>query len=155
MANKIRILVIGKAHDKMFVSAIAEYEKRLATHLKVQWIITPPKTEATNLMSIASESNTILASLKEAEFVILLDEHGESMTSPKFSKTLTDAMANNKNVALIIGGAYGVSDELKVRANAVVSFGRMVLPHQLMRLVLIEQLYRAVSIYNGSGYHHD
>ncbi len=155
MANKIRILVIGKAHDKMFANAISEYEKRLAPHLKVQWIITPPKTEATSLLTVTSESNTMLASLKEAEFVILLDEHGEPMTSPKFSKTLTDAMANYKDVAFIIGGAYGVSDELKARANAVVSFGKMVLPHQLMRLVLIEQLYRAVSIHNGSEYHHD
>lgn len=155
MANKVRILVIGKAHDKMFAGAISEYEKRLAPHLRVQWIITPPKTEATSLLTVASESNTILASLKEAEFVILLDEHGEQMTSPKFSKTLADAMANYKDVAFVIGGAYGVSSALKARASVVVSFGRMVFPHQLMRLILIEQLYRAASINSGSGYHHD
>lgn len=154
MANKVRILAVGKAHDKMLSGAILEYEKRLLPVLKVKWLITPPKTEATNLMTVASESNTMLESLKEAEYVILLDETGMQMTSPEFSKMLTGAMASHKDVALIIGGAYGVSDTLKKRADIVVSFGRMVLPHQLMRLVLVEQLYRAMSIQNGRGYHH-
>lgn len=155
MANKVRILVIGKAHDKLFANAIVEYEKRLLPHLKVQWIIAPPKTEATTQAAVASEGNIILANLKEAEFVILLDEHGEQMTSPKFSQTLTAALTTSKDVSIIIGGAYGVSDVLKARANVMLAFGRMVMPHQLMRLVLIEQLYRAVSIKNGNSYHHD
>ena len=77
------------------------------------------------------------------------------MTSPKFSQTLTAALTTSKDVSIIISGAYGVSDALKARANMVLAFGRMVMPHQLMRLVLIEQLYRAVSIKNGNSYHHD
>ena len=113
MANKIRILIIGKAHDKTLMSAISEYEKRLKPYLGVGWQIIPPKTEATSIATVASESNIMLATLKEAEYVILLDELGTQMTSPEFSKKLTDSMASHKDITFIIGGAYGVSDALK------------------------------------------
>jgi 23S rRNA (pseudouridine1915-N3)-methyltransferase len=155
MANKIRIITTGKAHDKLLEGAIAEYTKRLAPHLKVEWKILPPKLEAADLPTIASESNATLGILKDAEKVILLDETGTLMTSPQFSDTLAKCLAEAKDVSLIIGGAYGVSEELKKRANYTVAFGRIVLPHQLMRLVLVEQVYRAVMIQKGSAYHHD
>ncbi|MEI7631743.1 MAG: 23S rRNA (pseudouridine(1915)-N(3))-methyltransferase RlmH [bacterium] len=155
MANKVRIIVVGKAHDKLFLAAISEYEKRINPYLKIQWLIIPPKTEATIVQTVTSESNYILANLKEAEYVFLLDEHGTQMTSTEFSASLTSALSVSKDVAFVIGGAYGVSETLKNRANKIVSFGKMVMPHQLMRLVLAEQLYRSISIQNGTGYHHD
>lgn len=155
MANKIRIITTGKLHDKLFEAAILEYTKRLSPYVKIEWKILPPKTEATILQTIASESNATLACLKEAEKVILLDEHGTQFSSIEFSNLLLTSLATAKDVSLVIGGAYGVSDQLKARANTIISFGKMVLPHQLMRVVLIEQLYRSFMIAKGSDYHHD
>jgi 23S rRNA (pseudouridine1915-N3)-methyltransferase len=154
MARKISILVTGKSHDQNLRAAIEEYEKRLAPYLAVHWQILPPKNEATSSQSVASECKATLRSLKEAEYVILLDETGPALSSEQFSELVMGTLGTQKDVAIIIGGAYGVSDEVKKRANATVSFGKMVLPHQIMRLVLIEQLYRAVSIHNGNDYHH-
>lgn len=155
MANKLKIITTGKAHDKLLEGAILEYTKRLKPYIQLEWKILPPKTEATTLPVATSESNTTLATLKDAEKVILLDETGTQMTSHEFSKTLMDTLATAKDVSIIIGGAYGVSDDLKKRADYTIAFGKMVLPHQLMRLVLTEQIYRAFMIVKGSGYHHD
>lgn len=155
MAKKIRIISVGKAHDPLFKAGIAAYEKRLSFSMPIEWTLVPPKTEATTTASIASESNSILRTLKEAEYVILLDETGTVLSSPEFSNHLFLALETRKDVCLVIGGAYGVSEDVKKRASFVLSFGKMVFPHQLMRLILCEQLYRAVSIRSSNGYHHD
>ena len=153
MAHKIRIISVGKAHDANVRAAIEEYEKRLLP-LKIEWEILPPKTEATSGETIASESKTILKNLKQAEYVFVLDERGTQQTSEVFSAQLTQVLATNKNVTIVIGGAYGVTSEVRERAQTVLSLSKMVLPHQLVRLLLIEQLYRAISISAGSKYHH-
>jgi len=155
MANKIRIITTGKPHDKLFEAAILEYTKRLSPYIKLEWKTLPPKTEATILQTITSEGNATLACLKEAEKVILLDERGEQFTSNEFSTVVTENLATAKDLSIIIGGAYGASSQLKARADVIVSFGKMVLPHQLMRVVLVEQLYRSFMIAKGSDYHHD
>lgn len=155
MARLIRIISVGKAHDALLAAKIAEYEKRLKAHTRIEWVYIPPRTEAMRSASIASESQSILQTLKDAEYAILLDETGKQYTSPQFSKELMDALSTNKDVSVIIGGAYGVDEHVKERANSTVSFGAMVLPHQLMRVVLAEQLYRAFMIKMGSDYHHD
>ena len=153
MANKIRIITVGKAHDAKLREAIADYEQRLAP-TKVVWHVLPPKTEASVAETIASESYAIASTLKEAEYIVVLDERGETLTSEAFSAKIISALATHKDFSFVIGGAYGVNDAVRKRANLVVCFGKMVFPHQLMRLMLIEQLYRAASIANGSKYHH-
>jgi 23S rRNA (pseudouridine1915-N3)-methyltransferase len=153
MANKVRIISVGKPHDAKFKVAIEDYQQRLRP-LKLEWKILPPKTEATLADTVASETHSILQTLKPAEYVFLLDERGATMTSELFSSTLATALATYKDVSFVIGGAYGVSDQLRDRANTVLAFGPMVMPHQLVRLVLTEQLYRAVSIAAGTKYHH-
>ena len=115
MANKIRIITIGKAHDAKLREAIADYEQRLVP-TKVEWHVLPPKTEATVAETITSESNTILSSLKEAEYVCLLDEQGKNVTSEEFSGIILSSLATHKNVCCIIGGAYGVNDSVKAMA---------------------------------------
>lgn len=155
MANKLRILSVGKAHDALFKEAIAMYQKRLSANIPIEWVLLAPKTEATRPLSIASESNSIGKSLKEAEYIFLFDEKGTTYSSVQFSSLLFEALKNNKDVAIIIGGAYGVNEAVYTRANKVISFGPMVFPHQLVRVMVMEQLYRAVSIALGNGYHHD
>jgi 23S rRNA (pseudouridine1915-N3)-methyltransferase len=154
MANKLRIISVGKVHDAQLKEAIAMYQKRLSASIPVEWVLLAPKTEATRPLGIASESNSILRTLKEAEFVILFDEKGEQYTSDQFSDALFTGLRKHKDAALIIGGAYGVNDEVKKRAHHIVSFGAMVFPHQLVRLMVIEQLYRAACIQLDNGYHH-
>ena len=155
VAQTIRILSVGKAHDPLFAGAIAEYQKRLSPYVKISWELIAPKPEATRSLGVASESQRIIKSLKEAEYVILLDETGKHATSPEFSSTLFGALETHKYVCIIIGGAFGVDESVRKRANYTLSFGSMVFPHQLVRLMLIEQLYRAASIRIGNGYHHD
>lgn len=154
MAKTIRIISVGKVHDPKFRDAIAYYETCLSSTYRLVWNIIPPKTEANRANSVASESNNIIQTLKEAEYVYLLDETGKEPTSEQFSTSLQTAMATQKDVSFIIGGAFGVDETVKKRANEIISFGKMVMPHQLVRLVLCEQLFRAVSIANGSDYHH-
>jgi 23S rRNA (pseudouridine1915-N3)-methyltransferase len=154
MARKINIITVGKSHDAFLVDAIALYKKRLHAHFRVDWCLLPPKQEATIADSIASESNTILRTLEKAEYVIVCDERGEAVSSEKFSKMVFDALASCNNIYFVIGGAHGVDEHVRARANKIISFGSMVLPHQLMRLVLIEQLYRAATIASGGSYHH-
>ena len=153
MAHKVRIFTVGKAHDPKLRAAIEDYEVRLRP-LHIEWKILPPKTEATLGNTIASESYSIMQTLKQAEYVFLLDERGKQMSSEQFSEDFMHVLATHKDVCFIIGGAYGVSDQLRERANQVLAFGKMVMPHQLVRLVLIEQIYRATTIAAGSQYHH-
>jgi 23S rRNA (pseudouridine1915-N3)-methyltransferase len=156
MAKTIKVISVGKVHDPKLRDAISYYETCASSIFRIDWhFIAPSKTEANHRASaVASESKVIVRTLKEAEYVMLLDEHGKQFTSEQFSKELFGAMETFKDVAVIIGGAFGVDESVKARANCIVSFGSMVLPHQLMRLVLCEQIYRATTIQNGSSYHH-
>ncbi len=154
MARKIHIVSVGKAHDAHLVDAILLYQKRLHPHFKVEWLLLSPKQEATIKKGVTSESNSILRTLENAEYVFLCDELGAMPTSEKFSQLVYTALASYKHVYFVIGGAHGVDQRVQGRADFVLSFGKMVLPHQLMRLVLTEQLYRAATINAGTGYHH-
>ena len=120
MANKIRIITVGKAHDAKLREAIADYEQRLAP-TKVVWHVLPPKTEASVAETIASESYAIASTLKEAEYIVVLDERGETLTSEAFSAKIISALATHKDFSFVIGGAYGVNDAVRKRANLVVS----------------------------------
>ena len=91
---------------------------------------------------------------KPSEYVILLDERGENISSPELSERLSSAFTSGKQVTIIIGGAYGVSEEVRKRADFVWSVSNLVFPHELMRILLSEQIYRAQEIYRGSKYHH-
>ena len=101
------------------------------------------------------ESQRILSKLRPTDTVILLDEMGTQFDSTALARTLDQLFTNGKSVVFVIGGAYGVSDELRSRADTVWSLSPLVFPHQLVRLILIEQLYRAQSIANGGRYHHE
>ncbi|MBQ3275295.1 23S rRNA (pseudouridine(1915)-N(3))-methyltransferase RlmH [Candidatus Saccharibacteria bacterium] len=89
------------------------------------------------------------------DFVIVTDERGKVLTSPEFSETLEKAFSSSRDVKIIIGGAYGVSEEVREKADLVWSFSRLVFPHMIARLIVAEQIYRAQEIAKGSGYHHE
>ena len=144
----IKIIAVGKKHDADLVVAISSYEKRLKQPFSVSWVILPNSSKSTN-EARQDESETILKRLDANDYVLLLDERGVMITSEVFSSEL-----QNQNVVIIIGGAFGVDDNLRRRADKVVALSGMVFPHQLVRLILIEQIYRAQAIVTGHPYHH-
>ena len=101
------------------------------------------------------ETQRILAKIKPSDFVILLDERGKNISSPELAKMLSNGFVNSQNFVIVIGGAFGVSEELRQRANFVWSLSKLVFPHQIVRLILVEQIYRAQEISSGGKYHHE
>lgn len=145
----INIIAVGKKHDPNITDAINDYEKRLRAPFEVKWVLLPYSAKNGD-EARQDESERIISQLRPADFVVLLDERGQDLSSPDFSALLT----SQQNIVIIIGGAYGVNDELRQRADRVISLSAMVFPHQLVRLILIEQIYRAQAIATNHPYHH-
>lgn len=145
---KILIISPGKAHDRTVAEGIAEYQKRLSTRLPVEWAFPTVGTKD-------AEGAAIMKLIKEGDVVVLLDERGKDIDTPGLA-SLIDAQtqAATKRLVAIIGGAFGVSDAVAARADRTLKLSLLVFPHMLVRLILIEQLYRAVSILDGGKYHH-
>lgn len=114
-----------------------------------------PHSSLTGVSARQEESERILSRLKDDEFVVLLDERGKLLDSPTLSKALLEPLEKSQPVTMIIGGAYGVTDAVHTRVDLVWSLSPLVFPHQLVRLLLIEQLYRAQEIARGGHYHHE
>ena len=146
----ITILAVGKKTDGDLINAIESYQKRLRAPFNVKWLSIPYSAKD-GVAARQDESERLLTHIKPSDYVILLDERGQQMASPEFSQ----ALSCRGDTIIIIGGAYGVNDELRQRADRMVSLSKMVFPHQLVRLILIEQIYRAQAIYNHHPYHHE
>ena len=150
----IRIVAVGKRHEAWVEAGIERYEKRLKKPYDVEWVFLPhSQFEADRARQ--EESERILLRLKSDDFVILLDERGKNIDSPALSSLLEVELSHSRQVVVIIGGAYGVDDRIRERANFIWSLSKLVFPHQLVRLVLTEQLYRAQEIARGGAYHHE
>ena len=149
----IRIIAIGQKHDPWLTSAIERYQKRLRTPWDVKWELLP-HSQFDGVMARQEESGRILSRLGPQDQVILLDEKGRQFDSPSLSTSLEDSFLHAKSIVFVIGGAYGVDETIHQRANLVWSLSKLVFPHQLVRLILIEQLYRAEQISRNTGYHH-
>ncbi len=149
----IKIICIGKKHEAIYEPAIAHFEARLKHHTKLVWSILPHSAHDGELAR-KEESKNILAVVKPSEFVILLDEKGTSSTTPELASIIDRSQYSSQDICIVIGGAYGVDETVSSRANCTISYGKAVFPHQLIRLMVAEQLYRAYSILAGSSYHH-
>lgn len=149
----IRILAIGKKHEAWIEASITRYQTRLRAPWDVQWELLPHSSRDGD-QARQEESERLLARIESDEYVILLDETGILRDSPTLATYLDRLFTESRSIVVIIGGAYGVDDQLMNRANLTLSLSPLVFPHQLVRLILIEQLYRAQEITRGSGYHH-
>jgi len=146
---KIIIISVGKKHDKNLEAAIAEYEKRLRPFCELSWELIPTS-------DIATESAAIVKRCEAVDFVALLDERGMQFSSGDLAASIERSQNNSiKSMAIVIGGAYGVNRDVVLRANVSLCLSRLVLPHQIVRLIIVEQLYRAYSILAGKNYHHE
>lgn len=148
----IKIIAVGKKHEKWVADGIDRYESRLRKPWDVSWVYLPHSSLAEE-QARAEESQRILSKVAPGDYLILLDERGKNLSSPELSALLNSNLGY-KPVTLVIGGAYGVDDSVRRRANTVWSLSRLVFPHQLVRLLLTEQIYRAGEIANNRPYHH-
>jgi 23S rRNA (pseudouridine1915-N3)-methyltransferase len=155
---KIQLWSVGKPHESFVKEGIEIFTKRISNYYNIEWKIIPmPKNagimEATILK--IKEGETILAALQKDDYLILLDERGKSFTSEALAKFIEQRAGESlKNVIFLIGGAFGVSEQVMQRANFKWSLSNLVFPHQLVRLILAEQIYRACSIARNEQYHH-
>ena len=156
---KITLAVIGKTEVGFVRQGIEEYVKRLQ-HYSSFDIRYVGDVKGTRNMSEAqqktAEGKALLATLDPGDHVVLLDEHGTERTSVEFSQWLQRRMASgSKRLVLVVGGPYGFSPEVYDRANEKISLSKMTFPHELVRLVFVEQLYRAFTILRHEPYHHE
>ncbi len=156
----ISIITVGKLKEKYLKQGIQEYVKRLQPYAKIEIIEVPDEKAPENLSEAEmqqvkqKEGERILQKISPDSHVIALAIEGKQETSEQFAKTLDNLATYGKSkVAFVIGGSLGLSDEVMKRADSSMSFSKMTFPHQLMRLVLVEQVYRAFRINRGEPYH--
>jgi 23S rRNA (pseudouridine1915-N3)-methyltransferase len=156
---KITLIVVGKTDKKYILEGIAEYEKRLSHYSKFEVKVIPDvknsKSMAANVQ-MQKEGELILGAIRSSNEIILLDERGSEFSSVEFSKFIEKkAIAGQREISFIIGGPYGFSPEVKSAATAVISLSRLTFSHQIVRLIFMEQIYRAMTIIKGEPYHHE
>ena len=156
----ISVVSVGKIKEKYMVSGIAEYSKRLSKYCKLKLIEVPDEKAPENLsekdMDIVKkkEGERILSKIKENTYVVTLEIEGKQMTSEGFAKKIDDLMTQGvSDITFVIGGSLGLSDEVMARSDFKLSFSKMTFPHQLMKMVLLEQVYRGWRIIRGEPYH--
>ena len=156
---KIRVLAIGKTDDKNLVKMVAEYEKRLKRYVRFELEILPDIKAVKNLSKEEQkgrEAELFLKKLQPSETVFLLDEHGKELRSVEFAKFMQQKMNSGiKSLNLLIGGPYGFATILHERAQGKLSLSKMTFSHQMIRLFLIEQIYRAFTILKNEPYLHE
>ena len=154
---KISLLVIGKTTDPRLVSLIDEYQQRLKHYAPFELVVIPDIKNAKSLTQDqlkAAEGEAILAKVGTTD-VVLLDEHGSEYRSVDFAEWVQKKMGSGRDLSLVIGGAYGFSPAVYQRANGKLSLSQMTFSHQMIRLMAIEQIYRAMTILRGEPYHHE
>ena len=155
---KIKLLAIGKTDHKSIKSLIEEYSKRLNHYIKFELLIIPDIKNSKNLseeQQKQKEGELILSKIGNFDELVLLDENGKDFTSIGYSKYLQKKMNSGvKNLVFVIGGPYGFSEEVYSRAKEKISLSRMTFSHQMIRIFIIEQIYRGFTILRNEPYHH-
>ena len=146
----IKIICVGKIKEKYFDLAIKEYQKRISRYTKLE-IIELPDYNYDVVKTKNEEGKNILSKIKEKDYVITLEVEGKHMTSKELSCFIDKNISNN--VTFVIGGSNGISEEVKRRSDYSLSFSSLTFPHQLFRIILLEQIYRSFKIINNESYH--
>jgi 23S rRNA (pseudouridine1915-N3)-methyltransferase len=147
------LLSVGKRHDPALVTAIEDFTARLDREVDTSWHFIKP-SGADEPTARRVESLAVLAYVKDDDFIVLCDERGQQLDSEALAVLYDGWLGRYQRIVWVIGGAYGVDEPLRRRANATIALSRLVFPHQLVRLVLVEQLYRARMITKNHPYHH-
>lgn len=146
----IKIICVGKIKEKYFIDALKEYQKRISKYTKLQ-IMELPDYNYDVIKTKNEEGKNILSKIKTSDFVITLEVEGKQLDSKELSCFIDKNISNN--ITFVIGGSNGLSKEVLDRSNYSLSFSNLTFPHQLFRIILLEQLYRSFKIINNESYH--
>ena len=145
----IKIICVGKIKEKFFVEAIKEYQKRITKYTKIEIIEVSDEQNNT----LEKEKENILKVLNQKDYIVTLEIEGNSLTSIELSKKIEQTLSINPNITFIIGGSEGLHNDIKKLSNYKLSFSKLTFPHQLFRIILLEQIYRSYKIINNETYH--
>ncbi|MBO5182842.1 MAG: 23S rRNA (pseudouridine(1915)-N(3))-methyltransferase RlmH [Bacilli bacterium] len=148
----IKIICVGKIKEKYLVDAIKEYLKRLSKYTKVN-IIEVPDENFDIKKTLIKEKDSILKYIDEKDYIITLDIEGKNISSIELAEKIKNIQINYSDICFIIGGSYGLHKDIKEKSNYSLSFSKMTFPHQLFRVMLLEQIYRTYKINNNESYH--
>ena len=149
----IKIITVGSLKEKYLKDAIEEYTKRIKRYTNLEIIEVKDEGLVEESKAIFLEGEKIKKNISDKDYIITLEIEGKEFDSVEFSKKIDQIQIENSNITFIIGGSYGLSDELKSKSKLNLSFSKMTFPHQLFRVMLLEQIYRAYKIINNEKYH--
>lgn len=155
---KIKLIMIGKTTGDLYIDAIDDYTNRIKHYNNFSIHVIPGLKNTKKLsqeQQKQAEGELIIKELTAQDTVILLDERGKEYRSMEFAKWLENKQLTAQNIVFVIGGPYGFSDSIHKRANEKISLSKMTFSHQMVRLIFVEQLYRACTIIKGESYHHE
>ena len=149
----IKIICVGKIKEKYLVDAINEYMKRLSKYAKINIIEVNDFDNPNKDIVLMKEKELIKKYIDERDYVITLEIDGNMLSSEELANKIDNILISNSNITFIIGGSYGLHEDIKKRSNYKLSFSKLTFPHQLFRVNLLEQLYRTYKINNNESYH--
>ena len=149
----IKIVCIGKIKEKFFTDAIEEYKKRISKYTKLEIIELSDFDNPNKEIVLEKEKELILKNINSKDYIITLEIEGNMLNSIEFKDKIDKTLLQYSNITFVIGGSYGLSSEIKNLSNYKLSFSKMTFPHQLFRVILLEQIYRSYKILNNESYH--
>ena len=149
----IKIITVGSLKEKYLKEAVEEYSKRLRKYTDIEMIEIKDEGLLPPLQAMEKEGKKIKKHLSEKDYIITLEIEGKELSSEELAKKLEDIQMINSNITFIIGGSYGIEKSIKEKAKFHLSFSKLTFPHQLFRVLLLEQIYRAFKIMNHESYH--
>lgn len=150
---KITIITVGTIKEHYLKEAIEDYKKRISKYTNIEIIEIKDEGLVEKEKTLQIEAERILKHLKDKEYVITMEIEGKELTSEEFAKKIETIKLESSNIVFIIGGSYGLSEKIKEKAKLHLSFSKMTFPHQLFRVILLEQIYRSCKINNNESYH--
>jgi 23S rRNA (pseudouridine1915-N3)-methyltransferase len=153
---KFEFYFIGKTTEKYLQDGIEQYARKLGFYVNTSIKFIPASTEKNMNRALQEERDKMLKTITPQDFVVVLDERGKQFSSMELATEIQRILNRSlSRVVFIIGSAYGIDEEIKKRANLILSFSKFTLTHQMIRLVLLEQVYRSMTILKGESYHHE
>lgn len=149
----IKILCVGKIKEKFFKDAIEEYLKRIKKYSKIEIIEVNDVDFNNRDLILEKEKDNLIKYINEKDYIVTLEIDGKQMDSEDFSEFIDKKFIDYPNITFIIGGSYGIHEEIKDKSNLKLSFSSMTFPHQLFRIILLEQIYRGFKIIRNESYH--
>lgn len=149
----IKIISVGKIKEKYLIDAIDEYKKRLSKYIKIEEIELKDYSNLPKEVILKKEAEDILKNINDRDYVITLEILGNILSTEEWKIKYEEILINNSNIVFVIGSSYGLDDSIKKRSNYKLSFSRMTFPHQLFKVILLEQIYRIYKMMNNEEYH--